>query len=235
MSLLIGIIIVGSAFLTLYWIFFVQNKHNQAFKPQKEVELKAIMFDFDGVIVDSFEAWFSSINTLRQKYGKGPLTRKKYRKKAWAIPIEIVAKDLFHGQDPKKITKECMSLVAEKVSDIKLLPDAKAVLAQIKKKHKIGLVTNSYRQLISKTLKYHEIEKYFDVIVTSEDVERPKPYPDSLLDACKKIGVLPMETIYVGDTRHDYTAGRSAGCFFIGLETDGDLIISKLDDLNKLL
>lgn len=232
----IGIIIVVTGFLALYWVFYGQRKYNDMFMPKRKTELKAILFDLDGVIIDSFDAWYGAVNELRKKYNLSSLTKDEYRKKAWAIPIEILAKTYFPGRDPEKVTRECVSLVAKNLSEIKLFPDAKKVLDEIrKKKHKIGLVTNSYRTLISKILKYHKIEKYFDVKVTSEDVEKPKPYPDPVLKACKKLDVMPDETIYVGDTKHDYQAGKAAGCFVVGLNTDGDLIIDKLGDLLELL
>jgi HAD superfamily hydrolase (TIGR01509 family) len=228
----IGIIIVVTGFLALYWAFIGQGKYNDMFVPKRKTELKAVLFDLDGVLIDSFDAWCGAINELRKKYNLSLLTKDEYRKKAWAIPIGIVTKTYFPGKDPEKMTKECIDLVAKGLSDIKLLPGAKKVLSETKKKHKVGLVTNSYRGLVSKILKHYEIEKYFDVKVTSEDVEKPKPYPDSILKACEKLKVMPDETIYVGDTKHDYKAGKIAGSFVVGLNTDGDLVI---DDLKALL
>ena len=236
MTLFLTIMIVVTGFLGLYWVFYGQRKYNDMFMPKRKTELKAILFDLDGVIVDSFDAWYGAINELRKKYNLSYLTKDEYRKKAWSIPIEIVTKTYFPGRDPGKVTKECLSLMSKNLSEIKLLPGVKKVLYEIKKKkHKIGLVTNSYRTLISKILKYHEIEKYFDVKVTADDVEKPKPYPDPILKACEKLNVMPDETIFVGDTKIDYQAGKSAGSFVVGLNTHGDLMISKLSDLLELL
>ena len=46
---------------------------------------------------------------------------------------------------------------------------------------------------------------------------------------------MPDETIYVGDTKNDYKAGKSAGCFVVGFKTHGDLIISDLKAILELL
>ena len=97
------------------------------------------------------------------------------------------------------------------------------------------MASNSFKEPALETLKFHRLIKYFSTIVTAEDVERPKPYPDAILKACEKLGVAPDEAIYVGDNKNDYKAGKSAGCFVVGLNTKGDLIISQLKDLLQLL
>ena len=116
------------------------------------------------------------------------------------------------------------------------MADAIKVLKAIKKKNiKIGLVTNSFTTPTLKTLKFHKIKQYFDAVVTADDVEKVKPYPDPVIKLCEKLKVNPDEAIVVGDSKSDYQAGKSAGCFFVGLNTDGDLIIDKLGDMLELL
>ena len=116
------------------------------------------------------------------------------------------------------------------------MPDAKKVLKAIKKKNvKVGLVTNTLRKQTLDTLKYYKIENYFSSIVTGSDAERVKPHPDPILKLCKKLNVMPEETILVGDTKYDYKAGKAAGCFVVGLNTDGNLVIDKLSDLLGLV
>ena len=116
------------------------------------------------------------------------------------------------------------------------MPDAKKVLESIKKKKiKVGLVTNSFSNIVSRILKHHKIGNYFDNVVTSDDVEKLKPYPDPVIKLCEKLNVMPDETILVGDTKNDYKAGKGAGCFVVGLNTDGDLVIDKLSDLLELV
>jgi len=118
----------------------------------------------------------------------------------------------------------------------KLLPDAKKVLEKIKKNNiKIGLVTNSYKSQVNRILDFHKIKKHFKVIVAGDEIERPKPYPDPILKACKQLKVDPDEVLYVGDTKIDYKAGKSAGCYVVGLNTHGDLMISRLSDLLQLI
>ena len=236
MSLVINIILIITALLALYWVFYGQRKYNEMLNPKRKTELKAILFDLDGVIIDSFEAWHSVINQVRKKYKLKEFSKEEYKRKGWAIPIEVEVARYFKGHDIDKITNECKALVAKKISKIKLLPDAKKVLQKIKEKnYKIGLVTNNYTALTSKILQHHKIKEFFNAIITTDDVEKPKPYPDPILKLCKKLNVMPDETIYVGDTKYDYKAGKSAGAFVVGLNTHGDLVISNLNDILQLL
>jgi len=56
-----------------------------------------------------------------------------------------------------------------------------------------------------------------------------------VIKLCEKLNVMPDETILVGDTKNDYKAGKGAGCFVVGLNTDGDLVIDKLSDMLGLV
>ena len=236
MSLAIAIILVVTSFLALYWAFYGQRKYNEMLNPKRKTELKAILFDFDGVIIDSFEAWFHTFNELRKKYKLKEFDEGEFRKNAWGTSYQGDAEKFFKNIDTEEVLESYKKIRNDYNHKTKLLPDAKKVLEAIKNsKIKIGLVTNSFKEPALETLKFHKLKKHFDAVVTAEDVERPKPYPDSILKACEKLGVQPDEAIYVGDAKNDYKAGKSAGCFVVGLNTKGDLIIGKLKDLLQLL
>jgi pyrophosphatase PpaX len=232
----IGIIIVVTGFLALYWVFYGQRRYNDIFMPRRETELKAILFDFDGVIINSYEAWFNVFNDLRKKYNLKEIGRQEFDKKVWGNSLYEEAKIYFRDQDLEEVKHSYNSLRNKYSEKTILLPKVKKVLESVKKKKiKIGLVTNSFRKATLNTLKFHKISKYFDVIVTVDDVERPKPNPEPVIKACEKLDIIPQETIYVGDTKFDYKAGKAAGCLVVGLNSDGDLVIDKLSDLLKLV
>ena len=106
------------------------------------------------------------------------------------------------------------------------MPDVINILQSARKKGiKTGLVTNSFKSIVSKALEFHKINGCFDAVVTADDVERVKPYPDPLVKICEKLGIMPQEALYVGDTKTDYKAGKAAGCMVFGLNTNGDFII----------
>ena len=88
---------------------------------------------------------------------------------------------------------------------------------------------------MKKTLEYHKIKDYFDAIVCGDEVEKDKPYPDEIIEACKRLKINVDEAILVGDTKNDIIAGRAAGCFVIGYNIMADLRISGLSDLLEMV
>ncbi|MBC7110413.1 MAG: HAD-IA family hydrolase, partial [Archaeoglobi archaeon] len=79
-------------------------------------------------------------------------------------------------------------------------------------------------------------EKFFDVIVTGDEVKAGKPHPEIILRACELLGVSPKEVVLVGDTQSDVIAGKSAGCrAVIGVGTEADFKISSLKELLEIL
>ena len=232
----LGIIIVGTAFLGLYWVLYGQGKYNDMFVPKRKTKLKAVLFDLDGVIIDSFERQNTVFNDLRAKFGLKEIDEKEFRKKLWGNSLEVNAKNYFKEQDLKELHIAYDNLVKKHVDKSKLMDRAKDVLETIKKKKiKIGLATNTTAERAANDLGFHKIKHYFDAIVTADDVEKPKPYPDPIIKLCEKLNVMPDETIFVGDTKNDYKAGKAAGCFVVGINTNGDLVIDKLRDLMDLV
>lgn len=82
---------------------------------------------------------------------------------------------------------------------------------------KLGIVTNAKREYSEIWMRHREVSDLFDVVVTSEDVSQPKPSPEMVLKACKKLGLKPSETYYLGDSEADIIAAKEAGCIPIGI------------------
>ncbi len=236
MSIFLGLVIVGTGILALYWIFYGQRKYNETFVPKKNVELKAILFDLDGVLIDSFDAWHNVFNDLRKTINLKPISKEEFKKAAWG---GFATKKSRKYLNYKEITdfKEEYSKSAEKhTKTIKLMTGAREIIQKVKdKKIKIGLVTNTLRAQAEEILDRLGVKSSFDSIVAGGDVHRLKPYPDPVIKLCKNLGVGPQEAILVGDTQNDYKAGKSAGCVVVGFNTKGDLMISRLEDLEQLL
>ncbi len=235
-SITLGIIVVGTALLALYWIFYGQRKYNDMLIPKRKTELKAVLFDLDGVILDSFEAWFNVFNHTRRNFNLKEISGEEFRNKAWGGSVKADVNNYFKNSDAKEIEKLYKHLISKYVNKTKLMPDAKKVLDAIKKKNiKIGLVTNTFGETVTAILKFHKLEEYFDKVVNADDVERVKPYPDPIFKLCENLKIMPDEAILVGDTKNDYKAGKAAGCFVVGLNTKGDLIIDELSGLLGLI
>jgi pyrophosphatase PpaX len=193
--------------------------------------MKATLFDLDGVLVNSIDAWFYAFNETLKHFGLKEIPESEFKERYWGHELE----QNLNGLGLEKQAKEyCEGRYFNFIDRVKLFKGSKKVLEHAKK-FKIALVTNTSKAGVYKILKHFGLEKCFDVIVTRDQVRRGKPSPETVIKACELLKVEPKDTILVGDTQSDVKAGRSAGCKVIGLNLDADARIEKLTDLLKII
>ena len=108
---------------------------------------------------------------------------------------------------------------------------------------KVGVFTGAGRGAAEILLTHTGLRKYFDVVVTGDDVPRPKPAPDGILAACEALGASVEETAYVGDAPNDMQAAAAAEVLAVlagwghqyGSSTPADLVVSDPGGLVQLL
>lgn len=201
---------------------------------QKEV-VKAVLFDLDGVLVDSEKAWFHVINDTCRHFGFKPVPKREFEKR-FGAPIEDDVKYLFRGRTIKEVEAFYNADFGKRAKLVKLFPQSRIALKRLKaKKLKLGLISNSTMLIVSAILGNFRLKKYFDVVVTMDNVKKRKPAPDMALKACRLLKVKPKNTILVGDTRNDMLAGKRAGCVTIGYKVKGDYKINNLAKIERFI
>ncbi len=197
-----------------------------------EREIDAILFDLDGVLINSFESWYQAFSKMLQAYGKEEMSREKFEEKCWGPDLRHNLAALNLGEDA---AQRCVREQLKLIELIELFPDAEEVLHRIKTEYRLkaGLVTNTPRENVNKILEHFHLSNHFDVILTGNDVKRGKPDAEIVKKACARLNVQPEHAILVGDTKADFLAGKAAGCSVIGLgaKSAGDVHIEKLDEL----
>ena len=235
MNSLLLLIISLTSILVIYWALIGQWKHNAMLR-QSNRKIKAVLFDLDGVLIDSHDAWFKVFNCTREKFKLPKITKEEFDKNCWGGSIEKDAKEYFKNIKIDKIAKIYYTKLSSFKKEIKINPYAHYILKNIKdKKLKTGVVTNNHKKPALKILGYYGIKDFFDVVIGGNEVENGKPAPDAILKACEKLKISPEEALFIGDTKNDINAGRSAGCFTLGYKIDGDLKIDNIKDMTKLL
>ncbi|MCW7069207.1 MAG: HAD family hydrolase [Methanophagales archaeon] len=178
--------------------------------------IEAVLFDLDGVIINSFESWYRAFNAMLKRYRREEISREDFKAKCWGP-------DLRHNLDAWNLGEEaglyCIGKQLELVELIELFPDAKEVLSRIRHKFKIGLVTNTPKKNVARILEHFQLADLFDVVITGDDVHEGKPNAEMVIEACRRLKVKPENAILVGDTESDFQAGKSAGCTVIGIGT----------------
>ena len=201
----------------------------------QERVVKAVLFDLDGVLVDSIGVWYSVFNYTLRYFGIKPLTRREFAKD-FGSPIEHDIKRYFNGKTVEEIEQIYNRQFEKRKNLVKLSPESIEVLEKLKrKKVKLGLISNSTRFIVLATLNQFKLKKYFSAIVSMDDVKRRKPAPDMVIKACKILKTKPKNTMLVGDSKNDIFAGKRAGCITVGYKIKGDFRVNQLKGVLKLL
>jgi len=195
--------------------------------------IKAILFDMDGVLIDSYEAWYQLFNFTLNSFGLKKASRALFSEKAWAQDFDIVTKRFFKGKSVEDISKAYFSNFINFKKYLKKILNVEFVLKELKKrKIKRVVVTNTYHDIAVELLTALGLLKYFDIVIGGDDVKCGKPAPDMILKACNELKVASDDVFMVGDTEWDGITAKRAGCFFVGYKTEGN---KKIEDLKELL
>lgn len=196
-----------------------------------KLQPSAILFDMDGVLVDSLDSWWKALNSALKKFKHQELTRDEFIETYWGHDLKANLKRLKLNP---QVAPFCNITYGDHLDYIKIYPDTKGTLEQLAS-FKKAIITNTPTDCARQILKKFDIAQYFEAIVTSDDVLKAKPNPEIVFTACKRLGVTPNTAILVGDTESDVKAGRAAGCTVVGLNITADIMIQRLSELTYLI
>ena len=174
--------------------------------------LKAVLFDVDGVLLDSDEQYVELYKNVGEVLGLKPPEGDFFRKR-FGIAAEKIIPEAY-GKNPEAI--KIFKKMDEEMK-LELMEGVREVLQKVQIKK--GIVSTKVKELIEKHL--HEIIDEFDVVVGYEDTVGHKPNPDPLLFACNELNVEPADAVYIGDAMADWEMARDAGAKFIGFVSGG--------------
>ncbi len=175
--------------------------------------IKAVIFDVDGVLLDSFEANLKFFTDLLTKFGHRPPTREEFSKFTAHHMMGFI-RDFSKIKSEEEIQKIWLAGKEHKVPypyDLLDIPDAlEETIKVLHKNFSLGIVT-SRANTVFEVSQLAPLKKYFKVLVLYGDTDKHKPDPEPLLLAAKKLKIKPEECVYVGDTESDLIATRAAG------------------------
>lgn len=203
------------------------------FKVDKIMKLKpkVILFDMDGVLVDSLDAWWASLNQALIHFNYKEISKAEFIEKYWGFDLKYNIEKMGLNY---KVLNFCNTICGNYVDNVILYNDTRETLEKLYPYKKV-LITNTPKNCTMQILKNYDLEKYFEIVLTSDDVNKGKPSPEIVLKACESLNVKPVDAIFIGDTKNDVIAGKEAGCIVIGIKIKADFTINSLSDLIDLL
>ena len=199
--------------------------------------IKAILFDFDGVLASLKQVHYESLNKalklVDEKYVisienhvstfDGLSTRKK---------LEILSEtkglpNNLHQQifdDKQKYTLEVIE------SNLDYDNCLIEILSKLKINYKLYLASNAIRKTIIKGLTKLGVLEYFDKIISNEDVKNQKPSPEIYLKCMVEAGIAPSETLIIEDSKHGRESAIRSEAYVCGVDNPSDVTYKKITE-----
>jgi HAD superfamily hydrolase (TIGR01509 family) len=207
--------------------------------------IDGVIFDLDGVLIDSEHVWDEvrqkladerggrwSENASRDMMGMSSLEWSRYMR-------DVVGID----DEPEAINAEVVRrLEAMYRKQIPLIAEAELVVARVAERWPLAIASSSNRELIDLVLDVSGLGRFFKATVSSEEVPRGKPAPDVYLEAARRLGVGPTRAAAVEDSHNGILAAKAAGMRTIAIPNPqyppndealeaADTILASLEDL----
>ena len=172
--------------------------------------MTVVMFDWDGVLLDSLGAAFNVYNKIFARLGAKILTKDQYLELQSPNWYDFYIKIGLPKALWKEVDSEWLRLYQEERPD--LHEDALDCLASLKRaKLRLALVSNGSRVRVEEELVRFKLRSFFEVVLFGEKTEELKPSPIMLERALGAMGVEPRKAVYVGDSPADIQAAKNAG------------------------
>lgn len=176
------------------------------------MEIKTILFDFDGTLADTLPSSFAAFRYVFEKYDDRTLDDEEIVKMFGPIEDKIL-RDHLNNQEciEEAIDDYYAKYDQEHNREFEKLDEIKDLLNHLKELElNIGIVTGKSRRALTISLELLEIYNYFDVTITGDEVKKPKPDPEGIQKCLGLLHNSTDEVIFVGDSETDIKAGMAA-------------------------
>ena len=182
----------------------------------------AVVFDNDGLLLDTESVWTRAEEDLFERRGLEftPADKRQLVGTSAEIAGGILEQRLGEPGRAEELIEELNVLVvAELEHGVEAMIGARELLERLRERGTpIGLVSNSPLRFVQRSIEIVGFGDLFDVILSAHEVAAPKPAPDPYIEACRRLGVDPgLSVVALEDSPTGVTAARAAGLTVIGV------------------
>lgn len=212
--------------------------------------IQAVIFDMDGLLVDSEPVWFESRRELCSRFGKNwtDADQERLMGVRTSVWVDYVTGKLDGAMRSEEVLNQTIEIMAEayKGGNVPILPGACEALEHCARRYRIGLASGSPKLLIDAALKGADWFQFFEEIVSSDECAHGKPEPDVYLEVIARMGLQAETTAVVEDSIAGVLAGVAAKAKVVAVPrgftpsddaalTQADVCLSSLHELPKAL
>ncbi len=195
-----------------------------------KLDVKAIVFDLDGTLVDSRDAYVEAAVAAFQATGLKLPPEQELLQIPKLLEQNLPIDELV-GADKARFLDVFLNTFYS-ITDVKTTPisNIHATLETLQQKAKLALITMRHipNVVLARELQQFGLMQYFDCVLTARDTSKPKPSPEALIKALSVMGTQICDCLVVGDSVNDIKAGKAAGAKTIavlsGLYTRQELV-----------
>ena len=209
--------------------------------------MKAVIFDMDGVIVDSEPRHERAFLEVIQEIGYGDCHGLRFSDYIGRSDREIWT-DFLSRHKPTQTLAELLAMKRDRVVEIirreqPVFDGLPELVERLSTKYQLAVASGSEPLVIHEVLALEGLKRFFPVVVSCADVTRGKPAPDIFLRAAELLGVIPVECCVVEDSKPGVAAGLAAGMKVVAITnthpaeelSDADYVVRTYEEIGRLM
>jgi HAD superfamily hydrolase (TIGR01509 family) len=184
--------------------------------------IAAVVFDLDGVILDTEELWDEVREGLARERGGRWTERAQADMMGMSSPewSRYMHEAVGLAEPPEEINREVVARMLDRYAErLPLIEGAVEAVERTAARWPLGLASSSNRELIERALDVSTLACHFRATVSSEEVARGKPAPDVYFEAARRLGVEPAACVAVEDSANGIRSARAAGMRVVAIPT----------------
>lgn len=194
---------------------------------------RALVFDMDGLLVDSEPLWFEVEREFARKRG-GDWTDEMADAcigRGQANTLRVMSETFGFPVDVAKDGAELVAMFAARIGELSLKKGAMELVAEARGVVPMAVASSSKRPLVEAVMDRFELRPLLGALVSGDDVTHPKPAPDIFLLAASKLGVAPKDCAVFEDSLAGATAGRAAGMYVVAVPEHDEHLFGDVADV----